>query len=182
MLERAGYLEEYVKFWNERAEVDRIWVSVYTPQIGEHSAEMLTPGGRTQVASELPSLAKKYPKLLFHDGLAKAFLRPPENPDDCLFAKMSANYSADFETRVEPCVFGGTPDCSQCGCAASSGLHWVKGVTVAGPIKLNHFIGSSVKIGLMMNRFRSRAVRPDRWNGSSTSTQSKNDTLIQIKS
>ena len=42
MLARAGYLEEYVAFWSGRAEVDRIWVSVYTPQIGEQSAEMLT--------------------------------------------------------------------------------------------------------------------------------------------
>ncbi len=181
MLERPGYFEEYVKFWSERAEVDRIWVSVYTPQIGEHSAEMLTPADRAQVAAELPSLAKKYPKLLFHDGLAKAFLRPPENPDDCLFAKMSANYSADFKTRVEPCIFGGTPDCSQCGCAASSGFHWVKGVTLAGPIKLNHFIGSSVKIGLMMNRLRSRTTRPNRWGDPPSMTQSKDNPLIQIK-
>jgi MoaA/NifB/PqqE/SkfB family radical SAM enzyme len=182
MLERAGYFEEYVKFWNERAEVDRIWVSVYTPQIGEQSAEMLTAANRAQVAAELPALAAKYPKLLFNDGLAKAFLFPPQNPEECLFAKMSANYSADFKTRVEPCVFGGTPDCSQCGCAASSGLHWVKGISAAGPIKLNHFIGSSVKIGLMVNRLRSRAVRPNRWNGTPSSTQGKNDTFVQIKS
>jgi MoaA/NifB/PqqE/SkfB family radical SAM enzyme len=181
MLDRAGYLEEYVKFWNERAEVDRIWVSVYTPQIGEQSAEMLTPKDRAQVAAQLPLLASKYPKLLFNDGLANAFLYPPKNPDDCLFAKMSANYSADFETRVEPCVFGGTPDCSQCGCAASSGLHWVKGIAVAGPIKLNHFIGSSVKIGLLANRLRSRSSRPNRWGDRASSNQSKNDSLIQIK-
>jgi len=181
MLERPGYLEEYVKFWSERTEVDRIWVSVYTPQIGEQSEEMLTPADRAQVAAELPLLAKKYPKFLFNEGLAKAFLRPPENPDDCLFSKMSANYSADFETRVEPCVFGGTPDCSQCGCAASSGFHWVKGVKLAGPIRLNHFIGSSVKIGLMMNRIRSRATRTNRWGDPSSRSKTKNDPLVQIK-
>jgi hypothetical protein len=129
----------------------------------------------------LPSLAKRYPKLLFNDGLAQAFLHPPKNPDDCLFAKMSANYSADFETRVEPCVFGGTPDCSQCGCAASSGLHWIRGIKVAGPVKVDHFIGSSVKIGLMANRLRSRAAQPKRWNPSDTSPDPKNDKLIQIQ-
>src|SRR6201982_2490826 len=42
MLVRPGYLEEYVSFWSSREEVDRIWVSVYTPQIGEQSAEILT--------------------------------------------------------------------------------------------------------------------------------------------
>lgn len=181
MLERAGYLEEYVNFWSARVETNRIWVSVYTPQVGEQSPETLTLADRETVARVLPSLAKRYPKLLFHEGLAKAFLHPPKNPEDCLFAKMSANYSADFETRVEPCVFGGTPDCSQCGCAASSGLHWVRGAKVAGRLKIGHFIGGSVQIGLMMNRLRSRAIRPTRWKPSPTSEDPKNDKLIQIQ-
>src|SRR5580658_10375744 len=42
MLARAGYLEGYVAFWNARPEVDHIWVSLYSPQIGEESAERLT--------------------------------------------------------------------------------------------------------------------------------------------
>ena len=182
MFERKGYLEEYVNFWNARPETNRIWVSVYTPQIGEQSPEMLTDADRQRLARELPALGKRYRKLLFHDGLAKAFLHPPKSPDDCLFAKMSANYSADFETRVEPCVFGGTPDCSHCGCAASSGLHWIRGVKVAGPLKIDHFIGTSVKIGLMMNRLRSRGARPSRWTPSGNSSQGKIDKLIQIQS
>src|SRR5271170_1068590 len=73
MLEHPGYLEEYVSFWNARPEVDRIWVSLYTPQIGEPSAEMLTPSKREQIARELPPLAKKYPKFLMPQGLAQAF-------------------------------------------------------------------------------------------------------------
>jgi MoaA/NifB/PqqE/SkfB family radical SAM enzyme len=181
MLQRAGYLEEYVKFWNARRETNRIWVSVYTPQIGEQSPETLTPADRETLARELPPLGKQYPKLLFHDGLAKAFLHPPKNPDDCLFAKMSANYSADFETRVEPCVFGGAPDCSQCGCAASSGMHWIRGVKIAGPVKIGDFIGSSVKIGLMMNRLRSRAAKPTRWKPSGTSRPPNSEKLVQIQ-
>jgi MoaA/NifB/PqqE/SkfB family radical SAM enzyme len=182
MLQRAGYLEEYVKFWGERPETNKIWVSVYTPQIGEKSAETLDPVDRASLALQLPSLGKRYPKLLFNEGLAKAFLNPPKNPDECLFAKMSANYSADFKTRVEPCVFGGTPDCSQCGCAASSGFHWIRGIKIAGPVKIDHFIGSSVKVGLMMNRLRSRAARPTRWNHTDNSAGPKNDKLIQIQS
>src|SRR5258706_12806555 len=136
MLERPGYLEEYVAFWNARPQPDRIWVSLYTPQIGEQRAEMLAPDDREQVAAELPFLAKQFPKLLMNEGVAQAFLYPPKNPDDCLFSKMSANYSADLETRVEPCVFGGTPDCSQCGCAVSSGLHLMRTVKVAGPLRV----------------------------------------------
>src|SRR5579863_1806385 len=100
MLSRPGYLEEYVAFWNARAEVNRIWVSVYTPQIGEESVETLAPADREVVARELPLLEAQYPKLLFKRGLAEAFLRPPENPADCVFAKMSVNYSADLRGRV----------------------------------------------------------------------------------
>jgi MoaA/NifB/PqqE/SkfB family radical SAM enzyme len=163
MLSRAGYLEEYVAFWNARPEVDRIWVSLYTPQIGEESAEKLTAENRGLIARELPELAGRYPKLLMTTGLASAFVQPPENPDECLFAKMSANYSADLESRVEPCVFGGTPDCSQCGCAISSGLHWVRDVKVAGPLRVEHFLESSIGIGRLVNRLGKRPSRPNRW-------------------
>lgn len=163
MFERAGYLEEYVRFWNARQEVNRIWVSVYTPQIGEQSAERLTPENRIELAAQLPALAKLYPKLLFNKGLGEAFVHPPKNPDDCLFSKMSANYSADLVSRVEPCVFGGNPDCSQCGCAASTGLHWVRSVKIAGPVKVGHFVSGSVRTGRMMNRLRSSPAQISRW-------------------
>jgi MoaA/NifB/PqqE/SkfB family radical SAM enzyme len=185
MLERTGYLEEYGNFWNARPEVNRIWVSIYTPQVGEQSPEMLTPECRISLARQLPPLAHKYRKLLFHEGIAQAFLRPPETPGDCVFAKMSANYSADLETRVEPCIFGGTPDCSQCGCSVSTGLHWVRDVKLAGPVKVGHFIAGSVKVGLMMNRLRSSAGRTSRWNSTPrrppTGPNDKSK-LIQIQS
>ena len=181
MLDRADYLEDYVAFWNSRPEVNRIWVSLYTPQIGEQSPEMLTPADRAVIAAKLPTLARRYPKLLFNEGLAQAILVPPKNPGDCVFAKMSANYSADFSTRVEPCVFGGTPDCSQCGCAASTGLHWIRGVKVAGPLKINHFIAGSIRVGLLMNRLRSSAPRPPRWNRTDTPSQPDANNLVHIK-
>lgn len=180
MLQRQGYLEEYVNFWSARPEVDRIWVSVYTPQVGEQSAEMLTLEDRAILARQLPPLHDKYPKLLFNKDLANAFLHPPKNPGDCVFAKMSANYSADLKTHVEPCIFGGTPDCSQCGCSISTGLHWVRSVNVAGPLKVDHFMSGSVKIGLLMNRLRSRAGRPSRW-GSNTPNPDQKNEFVQIQ-
>jgi len=180
MLERPGYLEEYVSFWSARPEVNRIWVSVYTPQIGEQTPEMLAPEDRVALAGQLPALAARHPKLLFQKGLAEAFLHPPKNPGDCVFAEMSVNYSADLETRVEPCVFGGTPDCSQCGCAISSGLHWIRNIRLAGPVKVDHFIESSVKIGLLANRLRSRTARHTRW--TSHSGPGSGGELVQIES
>jgi sulfatase maturation enzyme AslB (radical SAM superfamily) len=181
MLQRAGYLEEYVKFWNARPEVNRLWVSVYTPQTGEESAERLIDGDRKILARELPALAKRYPKLLFTEGLAEAMIHPPANPDDCVFAKLSANYSADLKSRVEPCVFGGNPDCSQCGCAISSGLHWVRTVKMAGPLKVDHFIGSSIKIGNFTNRVRNGAPKTPRWTAQPP-RQNQHSDLVQIAS
>jgi MoaA/NifB/PqqE/SkfB family radical SAM enzyme len=180
MLERAGYLEEYVSFWSARSEVNRIWVSLYTPQIGEQSAELLTPDNRKFVAKHLPLLAKKFPKLNINAGIARAFVHPPDSPRDCLFSKMSANYTADLETRVEPCVFGGTPDCSQCGCIASSGLHWIRSVKVAGPINIGHFVASSVAVGSLVNRLRRRSIQPSRWGPGGPSIGSKPE-LVQIE-
>jgi len=180
MLERPSYLEEYVSFWSARPEIDRIWVSLYTPQIGEQSGEMLTRPDRETVARQLPLLAKKYAKLHVNSGIALAFLYPPSNPTDCLFAKMSANYSADLETRVEPCVFGGSPDCSQCGCSASSGLHWIRSVKIAGPVKVGHFVGASVAVGSFINRLRRGAVQPSRWDSGGPPVSAKRE-FVQIE-
>ena len=77
---------------------------------------------RELIANQLPALRERYPKLLMSDGIGRALLEPPSSPAECLFSRMSANYSADFKSRVEPCIFGGPPDCSRCGCVLSSGL------------------------------------------------------------
>ena len=179
MVARAGYIEEYVSFWNARPEVDRIWVSVYSPQVDEHSAEMLTPQDRRNLIDELLPLRTRFPKLLINDGIARALENPPENPDACLFSKMSANYSADLRTRVEPCVFGGTPDCSQCGCAISSGLHWLKSISVAGPLKVDHVVRTSMAIGSIVNRLQAKAPPPSRWDRGSQ-IQEQEPALVQI--
>ncbi len=163
MLARPGYLEEYVAFWNAQPEVDHIWVSLYSPQVGEESAERLTDDDRRVIAETLPQLGESYGKLLVPEGMGRAFVAPPESPQDCLFAKMSQNYSADLRTHVEPCVFGGTPDCSQCGCSISSALHWIRGVNVAGPLKVGHLVGGSLAVGSLMNKLRGRSHAPARW-------------------
>jgi MoaA/NifB/PqqE/SkfB family radical SAM enzyme len=183
MLQRGEYLEEYVSFWNRRPEVARIWVSVYTPQVGESSPETLNPSDRMLLAEELPRLALGYPKLLMNEGIARAIVRPPSSPDGCIFSKMSANYSADLISRVEPCVFGGTPDCSQCGCAISSGLHWIQGIKLAGPLKVNHLVEGSIQIGRLVNRLRSRSTTPSRWDqeGPHSPVPKQEDELVQIQ-
>jgi len=180
MMARPGYLEEYVAFWSRRPEVNRIWVSVYTPQIGEQSAETLTHTQCKQLGRELPPLRARYPKLFINERVTEAILRPPENPDECLFSKMSANYSADLRTRVEPCVFGGEPDCSQCGCAISVGLHSLRDVELVGPLKAGHLVEGSVRIGRFASRVLHGEAPPTRLYVRSSTD--KSNTLVQIQS
>jgi MoaA/NifB/PqqE/SkfB family radical SAM enzyme len=154
MLKRAGYLDEYVGFWSECDEVRSIWVSIYSPQRGEESAECLTAAQREFVARELPKLRKRYPKLLTPQGYAEALLHPPTSPRDCTFSRLSKNYSADLATRVEPCVLGGDPDCSRCGCSASAASHWISEKQLIGPLKVKQMLHGSMRIGNAMARLQ----------------------------
>jgi sulfatase maturation enzyme AslB (radical SAM superfamily) len=157
MLQQAGYIEEYVSFWSSRPEVVRIWISTYTPQREEQSEEILSAADRERLVEELLRAKTRYPKLLMNSGIAKSTLHPPSNPSDCMFSRMSVNYTADLKTRVEPCVFGGTPDCSRCGCAASTGLHWLKNVRLPLGVKIETMARSSMAIGAIASRFNGRA-------------------------
>jgi organic radical activating enzyme len=158
MLARDGYMEEYVRFWNARPEVYQIWVSLYSPQRGEESAERLSEAQREFVARELPRLHALYPKLLAGEGYAQALLHPPASPKECGFSRLSRNFSADLTTRVEPCVFGGDPDCSQCGCSASAATHWVSEMRLAGPLKAKHLLHGSMRVGSAMARVQRVAL------------------------
>ena len=159
---RPGYIEEYIAFWNARPEVVRIWASLYTPQLGERSAEVLSPEDRVQVAADLLRARESYPKLLMNSGLAEAIRKPPADPQSCMFARMSTNYSADLVTRVEPCVFGGKPDCSQCGCVISSGLHSVKSIRL-GLVKVEQIALGAAAIGKYVAKLRGRRETHPRW-------------------
>ncbi len=154
MLERSTDLEEFIAFWNARPEIVRIWISLYSPQKGESTPEMLTAADRDRVAEELPRLRRRYPKLLAKHGISRAIRVPPVDSKQCTFSRMSTNYSADLITRVEPCILGGDPDCSQCGCAISSGLHFLKDVRLAGLVKLDHILKTSISIGSAVGRLR----------------------------
>jgi hypothetical protein len=176
MLSRAGYLDEYLAFWNARAEVVRIWLSLYTPQVNERSPEMLSPAQRLAVAEELQSLQPLYPKLLMNRGIARAIQSPPANPKQCLFSKLSTNYSADLKTQVEPCIFGGMPDCSQCGCAISSGLHWLKTIRVGHLIQIETLVNASIRVGSAVRELGGQNDRHSRWPGHGGSQ----DDLVRI--
>lgn len=151
---RAGYIDEFLKFWSARPEIEKIWISLYTPQIGEISDERLRPSDRERVVADLMALRLRYRKLAAPEGLLRVYAEPPHSPDECVFARTTTTISADLTTRITPCQFGGAPDCSQCGCIASAGLAAVARHQLFGVIPVGSIFKGSLKVGEQLKRLR----------------------------
>ena len=153
-VQRAGYFDDFLKFWCARPEVEKIWYSLYTPQIGEVSDERLRPDDRTRVVHDLMALRLRYAKLALPKGLIEVYAEPPASPDECIFAKTTTTLSADLTTKITPCQYGGAPDCMQCGCIASAGLAAVARHQLFGFIPVGAIFHGSLKVGERMRRLR----------------------------
>jgi MoaA/NifB/PqqE/SkfB family radical SAM enzyme len=151
---RDGYLDEFVDLWSRNPDTRQIWISLYTPQIGEVSPERLTPEDRERVIAALMHLRGHYPKLRMPTGLIRAYAAPPRSPAECIFARTTTCISADFERQISPCQFGGSPDCSQCGCMASAGLGAVGRHKLPGGIPISQIFEHSLAIGHLVRRVR----------------------------
>jgi MoaA/NifB/PqqE/SkfB family radical SAM enzyme len=151
---RAGYIDEFLAFWSARPEVEKILISLYTPQVGEASAERLLPADRVRVVNDLMALRLRYAKLHLPAQLLDVYANPPQSPDECVFARMTTTISADLTTKITPCQFGGTPDCSNCGCMASAGLAAITRHKVFGVVRVGALLDGSLKIGEQMRRLR----------------------------
>src|SRR5258706_8259016 len=116
MMKRPGYLHEFLEFWTPRAEIRRVWFSLFTPQKGDRLPEILEPHERRTAIREMLSLRLQFPKLEMPEGLIRQFSTPPKTPQECVFALTTQTVSADLRTRIEHCQFGGNPDCQSCGC------------------------------------------------------------------
>jgi len=158
-VQRDGYIEEFVRFWSENADTRQIWVSLYTPQIGEVSEEILTPADREQVTATLMVLRSRYPKLKMPEGLIRVYQEPPDSPDDCIFAQTTTCISADLKRQIAPCQFGGNPDCANCGCIASAALKAVGRHRLPLGIPVQAIFEHSASIGHHVRKLRpSRAA------------------------
>jgi hypothetical protein len=93
-----------------------------------------------------------YPKLDMPEGMLKAYLAPPASPADCIFARTTRTISADFKTKVEPCQFGGDPDCSRCGCIASMALSAIGNHKLVGGLTAGHIFMASAAVGEKLQR------------------------------
>jgi MoaA/NifB/PqqE/SkfB family radical SAM enzyme len=151
---RDGYLDEFVRYWSENPDTRQIWVSLYTPQIGEVSEERLTPADRERVVAALMYLRRLYPKLRMPEGMIRVYAEPPQNPDECIFAQTTTCISADFEHKIAPCQFGGNPDCENCGCIASAGLGAVGRHRLPGGLRVGAIFEQSLRIGAGVRRMR----------------------------
>ena len=149
---RTGYYEEFLEFWSARSEVRQIWFSLFTPQIGAIGEEILTPQTREKVISQLTDLKDEFPKLEMPQIVLQGYKNPPKSPDECIFAQTTLNLTANLENKVVPCQFGGTPDCSQCGCIASAGLAAIGEYKVLGAIPARELFFISDKIGQKIKR------------------------------
>ncbi|ADV82198.1 radical SAM protein [Terriglobus saanensis] len=159
IVERPGYLDEFLAFWCSRPEITRVWFSLFTPQMGATDLEILSPSQRMQVIAELRELRLKYPKLDMPEPVLEEIASPPKNPEECIFARTTETISADLKTRIGPCQFGGEPDCEQCGCLASMGLAAVGNYKLVGPLTAGHLFKASDRVGKRWRKLRGSLQR-----------------------
>jgi MoaA/NifB/PqqE/SkfB family radical SAM enzyme len=156
---RSGYVTEFTDFWAPLEDIRKIWFSLYTPQKGEESPEMLRPEDRARVVDEIAGLHRREPKLMdMIPSVVQGYLQPPQNPDECIFAKTTACLSSDLKRTITPCQYGGDPDCTQCGCMASVGLEALGKHKLGGMLPLKTIFEGSIRVG---HAFRSMRGGPD---------------------
>ena len=151
---REGYIEEFLRIWQANPNTRLIWISLYTPQVGELSMERLSPADRAAVVAELRRLRLQFSKLQLLDGMLNVFAKPPESPDECIFAKTTECLSSDLERRITPCQLGGNPDCQNCGCIASAGLEAIGRHKLHGFIPVGKIFTASLAVGQAVKRVR----------------------------
>ena len=157
---RDGYLQEFLDYWQANPNTRLIWISLYTPQIGELSTERLTKADREKVIADLSRMRKNYSKLQMLDGMLKVYAKPPDSPESCIFAQTTECFSSDLERRITPCQFGGKPDCQNCGCIASAGLEAIGRHRLKGGIAVGKIFYASLAVGRTIARFRSGVTPP----------------------
>ena len=151
---REGYLEQFLRTWQDNPNTRLIWISLYTPQKGEISAERLTAGDRVRVIADLRRLGPRFGKLQMPEPVLSAFAQPPQTPEECVFAQTTECFSSDLERRITPCQFGGDPDCANCGCLASAGLEAVGRHKLKGGIPVGQIFYASLRVGRAVKRLR----------------------------
>jgi sulfatase maturation enzyme AslB (radical SAM superfamily) len=158
MMKRPGYLEEFLKFWTPRPEIKKVWFSLFTPQVGDQLPEILSKEERSRVIHEMTQLRKHFAKLDMPEAIIRQFAAPPHSPEQCVFALTTQTLSADLQTKITPCQFGGNPDCASCGCIASMGLAAIAAHKLGGVLPVGAIFKASIAVGQWRARSRATAV------------------------
>jgi MoaA/NifB/PqqE/SkfB family radical SAM enzyme len=154
MMKQEDYFDQFLAFWSQRPQIKRVWMSIFTPQVGAAAPEILTAEERVRAIEQLSSLRLRYPILDMNENVLREFLNPPQSPEACIFARSTQTVSADLKTRITPCQFGGEPDCSQCGCLASMGLAAVGHHELGAGVTLGKLFDASERLGRRIGRLR----------------------------
>ncbi len=77
MMKRPGYLRDFLKFWTPRAEIEKVWFSLFNPRIGDQLPEVLEASERRQVIEDLSVLRQDFPKLAMPEKVIRQFASPP---------------------------------------------------------------------------------------------------------
>ncbi len=159
MLNRPDYLKDFVEFWSANPHAKKIWMSVFTPQVGADLPEIPSPAQRRFIVAELLRLRPLYSKLDMKAAVIEQLLTPPSSPAACIFALTTTSLSADLKTVISPCQFGGMPDCSRCGCMASIGLAALGKHRVAPGITAGALFQASLAIGRRVGQLKRAFAR-----------------------
>jgi len=163
---RDGYLEEFLDFWQANPNTRLMWISLYTPQVGEISTERLTRADRESIVATIRRIRSRYSKLQMLDGMLTVYATPPASPEHCAFAQTTECFSSDLVQKISPCQFGGNPDCTNCGCIASAGLEAIARHRIKGGLPVGKIFYASLAVGRTVARVRQAissspvAVRP----------------------
>jgi sulfatase maturation enzyme AslB (radical SAM superfamily) len=160
MMKQPGYLKKFLQYWSPKAEIRKVWFSLFTPQAGDRLPEILQPPERLQAIADMFKLRKEFPKLDMPEGMIRQFATPPSDPEHCVFALTTQTLSADLKSRIIPCQFGGNPDCGSCGCVASMGLAAIAAHKLGGIIPVGAIFRASVRIGRIVQASRKRTTQP----------------------
>jgi len=179
MMKRPGYLEEFLKFWTPRPEIRKVWFSLFTPQIGDQLPEILSKEERLRAIQEMTQLRKQFAKLDMREAMIRQFAAPPHNPDECVFALTTQTLSADLQTKIAPCQFGGNPDCASCGCIASMGLAAIAAHKLGGILPVAAIFKASIAIGQWRARSRSTAIVQTKFSSVAPAPEPSQPTTIQ---
>lgn len=147
LMRRAGYLHDFAAFWSERPEARKIWFSLFTPQNGQDREERLMPLERERALRDLAGLPALFPKVYMSKVVLDGYAHPPQNPTQCIFARVTNCISADLKTEIGPCELGGTPECRECGCIASAGLAAIGRYRLGGMVAVGDIFRLSSRIG-----------------------------------